>query len=332
MLRLAFVNARKSRHAVITVEHLLYGLAEAPASRDTLIACGADVDDLKSKLSVFIDENTPAGDPQGEVDTQPTIGFQRVIQRAIMHVQSSERSKKQVGSSDVLLSIFGEKDSHAVYYLHQQGITRLDLVNLVHKGVKRNQESLRSLVELSEIYDQEKAGREFFSFVSEAANTLVVPSKKESERPKLFISYSHVDTACLDRLLVHLKPLERLNTVVCWSDKRLRTGDKWRSELEKNLNDAVIAILLISADFLASDFIVNNELPPLLVKADAKGLRILPVVLKPCGFRRDPILSTFQSANDPATPLLGLSAMEQEAIYDQIADEVAKEVASKRGA
>nr|WP_240788760.1 toll/interleukin-1 receptor domain-containing protein [Ramlibacter henchirensis] len=158
----------------------------------------------------------------------------------------------------------------------------------------------------------------------------MISEVKRNERPKLFISYSHVDTQCVERLLVHLKPLERANTVVCWSDKRLRTGDKWKAEIEQNLNEAVIAVLLISADFLASDFIVNNELPPLLVKADSNGLRILPVIVKPCGFRRDPILSTFQAANDPATPLLGMTPIEQEALYDKIADEVAKEIANRR--
>jgi hypothetical protein len=84
--------------------------------------------------------------------------------------------------------------------------------------------------------------------------------------------------------------------------------------------------LLVSADFLASDFIVNNELPPLLMSAEARGLRILPVVLKPCGFHRDPVLSNFQSINNPAAPLLGLAHIEQEAIYSRIADEVAEEI------
>lgn len=330
MLHTAFVNARARRHEFITVEHLLYGLADAPTSREALIACGADVEELKSRLSVFIDENTPVVDTKDDVDTQPTLGFQRVIQRAIMQVQSVELKRRQVGTGDTLLGIYGERDSHACYYLQQQGVSRLDMVNFLTHGIRKEQISAVKRVELSDIADKEKAGRDFHSFVVEATQTLVQPSKRESERPKLFISYSHVDTICLDRLLVHLKPLERANTVVCWSDKRLRTGDKWKTELERNLDEAVIAILLVSADFLASDFIVNNELPPLLVKADAKGLRILPVILKPCGFRRDSILSTFQSANDPTAPLLGLSPMEQEAIYDKIADEVAREIASRR--
>jgi hypothetical protein len=334
VLHIAFVGARQRRHGFVTVEHLLLGLLDAPAAKETLLACGADTTDLASKLSVFIDENTPTVDGKAEVDTQPTLGFQRIIQRAIMHVMSSapdypeaEGEKRQVGSNDVLVSLFGEKDSHAVYYLRQQGVTRVDVVGYLADGTSKghSQKSQTSPAEKTDI-----AGRDFFSLVAEASTPFARSQSKSSDRPKLFISYSHVDTACLDRLLVHLKPLERSNSIICWSDKRIRTGDKWRSELEDNLEEAVIAVLLISADFLASDFIINNELPPLLVKADANGLRILPVILKPCGFRRDPVLSAFQSANDPMTPLLGMSQMDQEALYDKIADEVSREIALRR--
>src|SRR5262249_30300028 len=106
--------------------------------------------------------------------------------------------------------------------------------------------------------------------------------RSEAASPKLFISYCHSDQHCLERLLVHLRPLQRAKSIICWSDKSIRTGDKWRTEIKKNIDDAAIAILLVSADFLASDFIVNNELPPLLVGAEARGTRILPVILKPC--------------------------------------------------
>lgn len=328
MLHLAFINAREQRHEFITVEHLFFGLLDVRSTRETLAACGANVDELKSKVSLFLDENTPIVEGGGEVDTQPTLGFQRVIQRAILRVQSEVQGRK-VNCNDVLIALFGEKDSHAVYYLHQQGIARLDVVNFLAHGIRKNTGVTPKNRPVSEVADQ-LAGREFVSLVSEVARPFVAAADRAVSSPKLFISYSHVDAPCLERLLIHLKPLERNNTIVCWSDKRIRTGDKWKAEIEANLNDAVIAILLVSADFLASDFVVNNELPPLLIKADSKGLRILPVILKPCGFRRDPILSTFQSANDPATPLLGMTAMEQEALYDRIAEEVAKEITSRR--
>jgi hypothetical protein len=330
-LHTAFVNARARRHEYVTIEHLLLGLLDAPSTKATLIGCGAEIDDLRSKLNIFIDEHTPVKEGVDEVDTQPTLGFQRIVQRSIMHVRSeTQGSARSVVGNDLLLSMFGEKDSHAVHYLQQQGVARSDVIEfLTHGAVKDRNSKEKRQAALSTASDV-RADHEVFSIVSAATQPFVAIEANKTDRPKLFISYSHVDTACLERLLVHLKPLERSNTVVCWSDRRLRTGDKWRAELEKNLGEAVIAILLVSADFLASDFIVNNELPPLLIKADSKGLRILPVVLKPCGFRRDPVLSTFQSANDPATPLLGMGSMEQEALYDKIAEEVAKEIGMRR--
>jgi hypothetical protein len=144
------------------------------------------------------------------------------------------------------------------------------------------------------------------------------------------VSYSHLDTDCLNRLLVHLKPLEREGLIDCWSDKKIRTGDKWRVQIDENLAGAAVAILLVSADFLASDFIVNNELPPLLMKAEANGIRIVPLILKPCGFHRDKVLQSFQAANDPGQPLLGLAPIEQEALYDKVAEEVHREIESRR--
>jgi hypothetical protein len=323
-LHLAFVDARERHHEFISVEHLLFGLVDTPSAKDVLVNCGADLDELKSRIGLFIDENSPVVEKE-DVDTQPTLGFQRVVQRAIMQVQSSGQEGRQVTGSDLLLGIFGEKDSHAVYYLHQQGVTRLDILNYLRDGLKKSASGARLAST-----EKEKVNRDVATILTEATQPFVNVAVKKSERPKLFISYSHVDTACVDRLLVHLKPLERSNTIICWSDKRLGTGDKWKAEIEQNLNDAVIAVLLISADFLASDFIVNNELPPLLIKADSKGLKILPVIVKPCGFRRDPVLSTFQAANDPATPLLGMTAIEQEAVYDKIAEEIAKEISAKR--
>jgi ATP-dependent Clp protease ATP-binding subunit ClpA len=88
-------------------------------------------------LTNFIKDNTPQVAGTDEVDTQPTLGFQRVIQRAIMHVQSTGNGKKEVTGANVLVAIFGEKDSHAVYYLHQQGVTRLDVVNFIAHGIKK---------------------------------------------------------------------------------------------------------------------------------------------------------------------------------------------------
>ncbi|MBW7926193.1 MAG: AAA family ATPase, partial [Burkholderiaceae bacterium] len=136
-LHMAFVEARQQRHEFITVEHLLLALLDNPSAAEVLRACAANIEDLRKSLTTFIKENTPVVPGSEEIDTQPTLGFQRVIQRAIMHVQSTSNGKKEVTGANVLVAIFGEKDSHAVYYLHQQGITRLDVVNYISHGITK---------------------------------------------------------------------------------------------------------------------------------------------------------------------------------------------------
>ncbi len=140
-LHMAFVEARQARHEFITVEHLLLALLDNPSAAEVLRACAVNIDDLRKTLTNFISDNTPTVPGTSEVDTQPTLGFQRVIQRAIMHVQSASNGKKEVTGANVLVAIFGEKDSHAVYYLHQQGVTRLDVVNFISHGVRKDQQS-----------------------------------------------------------------------------------------------------------------------------------------------------------------------------------------------
>jgi ATP-dependent Clp protease ATP-binding subunit ClpA len=134
-LHMAFVEARQKRHEFITVEHLLLALCDNPSASEVLKACAAKIDELKKALSDFVMQHTPTVAGTGEVDTQPTLGFQRVIQRAILHVQSS--GKKEVTGANVLVAIYGEKDSHAVYFLHQQGVSRLDVVNYISHGITK---------------------------------------------------------------------------------------------------------------------------------------------------------------------------------------------------
>ena len=134
-LHMAFVEARQKRHEFITVEHLLLALLDNPSAAEALRACGAKVDGLRRDLANFIAEHTPSVSGEEEIDTQPTLGFQRVIQRAILHVQSS--GKKEVNGANVLVAIYGEKDSHAVYFLQKQGVTRLDVVNFISHGISK---------------------------------------------------------------------------------------------------------------------------------------------------------------------------------------------------
>jgi hypothetical protein len=138
----------------------------------------------------------------------------------------------------------------------------------------------------------------------------------------VFISYSHTDQEYLRRLLVHLKPLERAGLIDLWVDTRIKAGDKWKQKVEIALTNATTAILLVSADYLASDFIVADELPPLLKKAAEGGTRIIPVVLKPCRYTRESALKDFQAMNDPGKPIVSLNDDAREAVYDAVAKEV----------
>lgn len=137
-------------------------------------------------------------------------------------------------------------------------------------------------------------------------------------RDKIFISYSHKDAPYQLRLRTHLMPFERNKKLKFWVDERINIGDQWRCEIEKALNEALVAILLVSADFLASDFILNNELPPLLEACEREGVRIIPVILKPCAFEMFE-LSKFQCVNDPKEPVCAMDEAGQEAIWAKLA-------------
>jgi len=134
-LNLAFKDAREQRHEFMTVEHLLLALLDNPTAAKVLRACGADLNELRHELSGFIRDNSPVLPEGTERDTQPTLGFQRVLQRAVFHVQSSGR--KEVTGANVLVALFGERESQAVYLLNQQSITRLDVVNFISHGISK---------------------------------------------------------------------------------------------------------------------------------------------------------------------------------------------------
>lgn len=143
------------------------------------------------------------------------------------------------------------------------------------------------------------------------------------KRSSVFVSYSHRDASWLARLRVHLKPLERDYKIDIWDDTRILAGAKWRQEIERALDEAAVAILLVSSEFLASDFIAKNELPPLLQAAEQEGTIILPIILSPCSYKREKGLSDFQAINDPSKPLIGLSKSRQEAVFESVAERVA---------
>ncbi len=135
----AFRNARDKRYEFVTVEHLLLALLDNPAAIKVLRACGADMDELHNELTRFIEDNSPRLTDDDERETQPTLGFQRVFQRAVQHVQSS--GKKEVSGANILVAIFGERESHAAFFLNRQNVARLDVVNYIAHGVTKNPEN-----------------------------------------------------------------------------------------------------------------------------------------------------------------------------------------------
>ncbi|HEV7902932.1 MAG TPA: toll/interleukin-1 receptor domain-containing protein, partial [Pyrinomonadaceae bacterium] len=141
-------------------------------------------------------------------------------------------------------------------------------------------------------------------------------------RNKVFISYSHRDERWLNRLRVHLRPLERNYMIEVWDDTRMTPGANWRDAIADAISSAKVGILLISADFLASDFIVNNELPSLLEAAKNGGATILCIIVNPCRFERTPELAHFQTINNPNKPLAKLPVAEREAVWVRVADAV----------
>ncbi len=131
----AFKTAREKRHEFMTVEHLLLALTDNNSAAEILRACGANIEALTSELNVFIDENTPLLNDDEERETTPTLGFQRVLQRAVFHVQSS--GKKEVTGANVLVAIYGEQESHAVYLLTKNDVARLDVLNFISHGISK---------------------------------------------------------------------------------------------------------------------------------------------------------------------------------------------------
>ncbi len=143
-LNLAFKEARENNHEFMTVEHLLYALIGNPSAAEVLRACGGNLEQLRQEVGKFLEETTPKLSPDDSRETQPTLGFQRVLQRAVFHVQSSD--KNEVTGANVLVAIFSEQESQAVYFLNKLDITRLDIINYISHGISKvNEQSEESL-------------------------------------------------------------------------------------------------------------------------------------------------------------------------------------------
>jgi TIR domain len=148
------------------------------------------------------------------------------------------------------------------------------------------------------------------------------------QRFSVFVCYSHADAAWLKRVQVHLRPLDRDEQIDLWGDTRIKAGARWREDIRSALAQARAAVLLISADFFASDFIATKELPPLLEAERKRGLVILGVHLSASRFDRDQVLSEYQTINSPDHPIESLSKADQEAVFDALARRIEELLAS----
>ncbi len=155
-------------------------------------------------------------------------------------------------------------------------------------------------------------------------------SLEEETNKGVFISYSHADHQWQKRLQVHLKPLEPHLNIVCWSDQKIQSGMKWQEEITKAIEKAGIAILLVSADFLASDFIRNNELPLILEAAAKNGMTVLTIILSPCHLRLHKNLTQFQSVNDPNDPVASMTKGRRDEVFAKTAERIEQIFFSRR--
>jgi len=195
-LNSAFKRARELRHEFITVEHLLLALTENDSAVDVLLSCGADMNSLSNQLTAFIDDNTPILDEGEERETTPTLGFQRVLQRAVFHVQSS--GKEEVMGANVLVAIFGEQESHAVYLLGELDISRLDVLNYISHGISKSSDREEEYSADAETQIQDDSEREAKPLEKYAVNL-----NEQAKQGKI------------DPLIGRSKELERSMQILC---------------------------------------------------------------------------------------------------------------------
>ncbi|MDH3532956.1 MAG: ATP-dependent Clp protease ATP-binding subunit ClpA [Gammaproteobacteria bacterium] len=261
----AFQNAREHRHEFMTVEHLLLALLDIPRVHEILKACDSNIPELRRQLADFIDEQTPLLPHDDDTDVQPTLGFQRVLQRAVFHVQSS--GKKEVTSTNVLVAIFSEKQSQAVYLLNLQDVTRLDIVNYISHGMPQvpgeepGEEQASSLDSESEVEASPLAkyatnlnqmaidgkidpliGREL-----EIERTVQILCRRRKNNP-LYVGEAGVGKTALAEGLARMITEERVpevlrdSTIYALDMGTLIAGTKYRGDFEKRLKGVIAEI------------------------------------------------------------------------------------------
>ncbi|HZT05073.1 MAG TPA: ATP-dependent Clp protease ATP-binding subunit ClpA [Steroidobacteraceae bacterium] len=258
----AFHQAREARHEYLTVEHLLLAILDTPRVREVLRACGADLGKLKQELKDHIEQSTPRVEEGEEREVQPTLGFQRVLQRAVFHVQSS--GKKEVGVANVLVAIFSEKQSHAVFLLNRQHVTRLDVVNYISHGLSKIAEEKTDKEEAQADVERDPEGGSALEKFTTNLNRLaqegridpLIGRKLEVERTieilcrrrknnPLYVGEAGVGKTAiaegLARLIIESKVPEVLAdcTIYALDMGALIAGTKYRGDFEKRLKGVI---------------------------------------------------------------------------------------------
>ena len=269
-----------------------------------------------------------------------------------LEIIMSTGSEDAIVPSDLELERYSEiealEDTYQINnYDDYESILSEILVNVLKRRKKVDRELKIMKNKLKEIQDQlsdqkaepDKIKTQLKEFLHtlEKTEEVVKPKIKEdykpsilepatpSEKNTIFISYSHADKdPWLNRLKVYLKPLEREGIIHRWDDTLIEPGKNWFDEIKRALDSARVGIFLVSADFLASDFISSEELPALLDSATHRGISILPVIINPCRFTKTKGLSDIQAVNDPLKPLINLTKGEQDAVFEKVANQVEK--------
>jgi ATP-dependent Clp protease ATP-binding subunit ClpA len=273
----AFHQAREARHEYLTVEHLLLAILDAPKVREILKACGADLLKLKQELKEHLEQSTPKLDEAEDSEVQPTLGFQRVLQRAVFHVQSS--GKKEVAVGNVLVAIFGEKQSHAVYLLNRQNVSRLDVVNYMSHGLSKIAEEKTDKEEMTPDGEREAEGggsalEKYASNLNrmaqegridpligrklEVERTIEILCRRRKNNP-LYVGEAGVGKTAiaegLARLIVEGKVPEVLadSTIYSLDMGSLIAGTKYRGDFEKRLKSVITELKKIPGAVLFID-------------------------------------------------------------------------------
>ncbi|MBV9697359.1 MAG: AAA family ATPase, partial [Gammaproteobacteria bacterium] len=271
----AFHQAREARHEYLTVEHLLLAILDTPKVREVLRACGADLPQFKQELKEHIEQSTPKLEDGEEREVQPTLGFQRVLQRAVFHVQSS--GKKEVGVTNVLVAIFSEKQSHAVFLLNRRRVTRLDVVNYISHGVSKVEDKGEKEESATEGERDAEGGSALEKYITnlnrlaqdgridpligrklEVERTIEILCRRRKNNP-LYVGEAGVGKTAiaegLARLIIEGKVPEVLTdcTIYALDMGALIAGTKYRGDFEKRLKGVITELKKLPGAILFID-------------------------------------------------------------------------------